>query len=74
MSLEHIEWADLIFVMEEGHLDTLLQTFGAAIKSRRVICLNIPDEYQYMDPRLVLLLNAVVPRYLPAVAPSRADA
>jgi predicted protein tyrosine phosphatase len=30
-----------------------------------VVCLDIPDEYEYMDPGLVRLLRARVLRFLP---------
>ena len=56
---ELIEWAEIIFVMEQ-HL-----------ANKRVICLDIPDEFEYMDEDLVKLLHAKVDRFLPAV---RSDA
>ena len=37
----------------------------AALKDARVICLDIPDDYEFMDEALVQLLKAKVPRYLP---------
>lgn len=61
---ELLEWADTIFVMEKGQRSKLSQKFRAHLKSQRVICLNIPDIYEYMDPRLVRLLKAVVPKHL----------
>jgi predicted protein tyrosine phosphatase len=30
-----------------------------------VICLDIPDNYAFMDPELVRILKARVPRFLP---------
>jgi predicted protein tyrosine phosphatase len=33
--------------------------------NKRVICLDIPDEYEFMDPSLVRLLEAKVHRFLP---------
>jgi len=65
---EMIGWADTIFVMEKAHRNKLRRKFWAYLKSQRVMCLNIPDEYDYMDPRLVQLLKAVVPRHLTAGA------
>ena len=53
---ELLEWADVIFVMEKAHRNKLANKFRAYLKRQRVICLNIPDEYPYMDPRLVRLL------------------
>ena len=64
LTKEHIEWADMIFVMEKAHRNRLRKKFHAYLASQRVICLNIPDEYEYMDPHLVRLLKALVPRYL----------
>lgn len=59
-----VAWADMIFVMEKAHRNRLRQKFHAYLASQRVICLNIPDEYEYMDPHLVKLLKALVPRHL----------
>jgi predicted protein tyrosine phosphatase len=61
---ELLQWAHIIFVMEKSHRSKLSKKFKSHIKNHRIICLNIPDEYEYMDPRLVSLLQAVVPRYL----------
>jgi predicted protein tyrosine phosphatase len=61
---ELLEWADIIFVMEKAHRARLSRKFRASLKSQRIICLNIPDNYEYMDPALVTLLKATVPRYL----------
>src|ERR1051325_7152665 len=49
----HISWADLIFVMEKKHLRRLQEKFPDEIAGRKVICLHIPDEYQFMQPELV---------------------
>ena len=61
---ELIQWADTIFVMEKSHRNRLLKKYKSHLKSRRLICLNIPDQYEFMDPVLVRLLEAIVPRYL----------
>ncbi len=57
---EAIEWADLIFVMEKSHQRKLARNFQPWLKNKRVICLNIPDDYDYMDPRLVSILEQKV--------------
>lgn len=64
LSAELVEWADIIFVMEKAHLNKLKQRFRAALKNTRVICLDIPDRYPFMDPELVRLLETKVSRYL----------
>ena len=62
---ELLEWADLIFVMEKAHRNRLGKKFRAYLNGKRVVCLDIPDEYEFMDPALVRLLKARVTRYLP---------
>jgi len=59
---ETLEWADLIFVMEQVHKRKLTRRFARHLKDKRVICLDIPDIYAYMDPELIkLLLDRVSP-------------
>jgi predicted protein tyrosine phosphatase len=63
---ELLEWADTIFVMERTHRSKLSRKFRKYLKAQRVICLNIRDEYEYMDERLVQLLKVLVPKHLPS--------
>lgn len=62
---ELLDWAELIFVMEKAHRNRLGKKFRAHLNGKRVVCLDIPDEYDFMDPVLVALLKAKVPRHLP---------
>ena len=57
LSVEQIEWANVIFVMERRQKSRASKLFGAALKGKRIICLNIPDNYAYMEPELVGLLT-----------------
>jgi predicted protein tyrosine phosphatase len=66
LSADQVEWADLIFVMEKAHKAKLSTRFRANLKGKRVVCLDIPDNYSFMEPALVKLLNAKVPRFLGA--------
>lgn len=61
---ELVAWADVIFVMERAHRNRLQKRFKRHLKAR-VICLDIPDEYEFMDESLVSLLKAKVTRHLP---------
>lgn len=62
VSVEQLEWADIIFVMEKVHRSKLAKKFKPFLKGKRVICLDIPDEYDYMDINLIhLLKNKVLP-------------
>ena len=60
VSPELLEWADVIFVMERMHRSKLSKKFETHLKSKRIICLDIPDEFDYMDPALVRLLETKV--------------
>lgn len=62
---ELLEWADLVFVMERAHRNKLSSRFRAHLGRQRVVCLDIPDEYDYMDPMLVRLLRVKVSPHLP---------
>ena len=64
LSSEQVEWADIIFVMEKAHRAKLQKKFRSSLKGARVICLDIPDDYEFMDPELVRLLEVRVQRYL----------
>lgn len=65
VSSELLAWAELIFVMERVHRRKLAARFQPHLVNKRIICLDIPDEYDYMDEALVALLQAKVPRHLP---------
>ena len=65
LTAELVAWADIIFVMEKAHRGKLQKRFRAALKGARVVCLDIPDEYEFMDPVLIRLLETRVQRHLP---------
>ena len=66
---ELVEWADVVFVMEKTHRNKLNSKFKSHLSKARVICLDIPDDYDFMDPVLVRLLQARVSRHLPLSMP-----
>lgn len=47
---EQLAWTDVIFVMEKVHRSRLSRRFGPHLKGRRVICLDIPDDCEFMAP------------------------
>jgi predicted protein tyrosine phosphatase len=57
---EVLEWADIVFVMEQTHRSKLSKQFQPWLKGKRVVCLNIPDKYRYMDPALIKILQRKV--------------
>jgi predicted protein tyrosine phosphatase len=64
ISLDMIEWADMIFVMESRQRKVLQSRFGKALQGKHIVCLGIPDRYTYMQPELVALLRAKLAPFL----------
>jgi predicted protein tyrosine phosphatase len=64
LSPEQIAWADIIFVMEKTHRSRLGAKFRRHLNGKRVICLDIPDDYDYMQPELIRLLEAKAGSFL----------
>jgi len=50
-------WADLILVMETEHKRRLADRFPDAPPDLRIEVLHIPDDYAFMDPELIHLLQ-----------------
>jgi predicted protein tyrosine phosphatase len=61
LSRDDIEWADLIIVMERHHRKNILEKFRTQTK---IITLGIPDNYEFMDPDLIEVLQAKITPYL----------
>ncbi|AOJ31514.1 low molecular weight protein tyrosine phosphatase family protein [Burkholderia metallica] len=66
VSAEQLDWADVVFVMERAHKARLAAQFGAQLRHKKIVCLDIPDRYTYMQPELVTLLERKVGPYLHA--------
>ncbi|MBD3922939.1 protein tyrosine phosphatase [Paenibacillus sp. PR3] len=60
----HIGWSDMIFVMERKHLRRLKDKFSYKLNTKKVICLDIPDDFKYMDEELIEILKSRVSEYL----------
>ena len=62
---ELLQWAETTFAMDEGHR-LYLQThfFSAWGGAKRIVCLDVPDIFHYMDPELVLILTEKLRPYL----------
>jgi predicted protein tyrosine phosphatase len=65
---EQIAWANLIFVMEKAHRNRLSARFKRYLNGKKVICLDIADDYDYMQPELITLLTARAGRFLRATS------
>ena len=56
LSVEQLEWADLIVVMEQVHRRRLMQRHRGHLNGKRVVVLDIRDDYALMQPELIELL------------------
>lgn len=52
-----IRWADHILVMEYEHKDRLKDKFAQELARKKIHVLDIPDDFQFMDPDLVTLIE-----------------
>ena len=64
VSEEALGWADAVLVMENTHRNRLNKRFRGALKEKKLVVLGIPDEFEYMDPVLVEMLERRVPPLL----------
>lgn len=64
MTEGHIGWADVIFVMEQKHKRRLHQKFGQMLMKKSIICLDIPDEFTFMDDELIEILYQRVEEHI----------
>jgi predicted protein tyrosine phosphatase len=64
LTADLVEWADIIFVMEKAHRSKLSAQFKGSLNGQRIVCLNVPDRYAFMEPALVSLLTKRVPKFL----------
>lgn len=59
-----ILWADLIFVMEEKQKVIINTIYADVSRNKKIIVLDIPDNYFYMEHELVKILRARVAPHL----------
>lgn len=64
LSPEQLDWAEIVFVMEKVHRTRLSKQFRRHLNGKRIVCLDIPDNYAYMQPELVQLLEKKVAPFL----------
>ena len=60
VSAELVDWAELILVMEKQHKSKLSAQFKPQLRGKRIVCLDIPDNFKFMEPALVKLLERKV--------------
>ena len=65
LGADDVQWAEIIFVMEQAQKSKLKKKYKDILDKQRVICLGIPDNYDYMDPKLIKIFENNVPQFLP---------
>jgi len=64
LTSELLKWADIVFVMEKRHQNTIRKKFNDIFSTKRIICLSIRDEYDFMDQKLIYILKEKVTPFL----------
>jgi len=52
-----LEWADIVFIMDDEQRRELARMFPGHPALDRVVCLDIQDQYHFLDPELINLLE-----------------
>jgi len=61
---DDLVWADVVFVMEAKHKSRILGEYRESLDDTILHVLEIPDDYRFMDPELILLLRDRVESFL----------
>ena len=64
VSSKLINWADIIFAMEKSHKQRLTENFPTEMLDKKVVVLDIADDYNYMDAELIDTIKTSVSPYL----------
>ena len=57
LTRELLLWADAIVVMEKHHRNFIRKQFPDIYTDKKIVCLYIPDEYDYMQKELIYILR-----------------
>jgi hypothetical protein len=70
---ELMHWADAVFVFDDTQLEAMERRFGTTDFGKPVVCLGLPDTFDYKSQQLVLKLTAKLEPYLgrPVAKPSK---
>ena len=68
-----MDWADAVFVFDESQIEAMERRFGKKDFGKPVVCLGLPDTFDYKSQQLVLKLTAKLEPYLgrPSAKPAR---
>ena len=63
VTAKELSWADTIIVMEEQQRSELAKRFPKQYAQKRILSFDIPDVYDYNNPKLVNALKSKVKEY-----------
>lgn len=64
VSAGHIGWADWIFVMEDKHSELITSKYRDLLVDKRLVCLHIEDEFEFMNEELVDILKSELSQFI----------
>ena len=67
VNAQMLDWADLIFIMDDQQRRSLQRRFRGHPALDRLICLDIPDEFAFMQPELVEILQRKIGDHIGSV-------
>lgn len=56
LTKELLDWADTVVVMEKHHRNTIRKIFPDIYQQKPIVCLYIPEDYDFMQPELIEIL------------------
>lgn len=69
VSWELLEWADLIVVMEKRQRNIVHKRYPEIYRNKPIVCLYIPDQYEFMEPALIQVLQQGMAPHLARILP-----
>ena len=57
-------WADIIFCMEKKHIRRIKEKYPDIVSDKKLVCLYINDDYEFMDRELQEVLEGYVDEYI----------
>ncbi len=60
ISRDLLAWADSVVVMEDHHRNFIQDHYPEISRSKKILCLDIPDIYYFMDNELISILKSKV--------------
>ncbi len=64
VNVHMLDWADVIFIMDADQRRWLEGAFKDHQALAKVVCLDIPDQFEFLQPELVALLETRVTGHL----------